>query len=158
MSLTTAPAEDATRKKKSTFHLSAINSLGLEAQRVRSAMLGLSLSAPARYFSLRALVIQHLVETSVTTMYENYWDILSDGIVRDKDGARQQISYTDESNKVIAFLPRLPEQQINAFALRIAEAVRQIAEECVETILPLKYQDLAVSTSKGILRSKGIDM
>ena len=49
------------------------------------------------------------------------------------------------------FVPNLPESEINTFALEVAEAVKDIAERCIEKIMPMEIKDLAVRRSKEIL-------
>ena len=49
------------------------------------------------------------------------------------------------------FAPQLPESEINTFALEVAEAVKDIAERCIDKIMPLEIKDLAVRRSKELL-------
>lgn len=134
-----------TRKgEMSNFRVNVANVLGLDQQRVRAQLLALALSKPSEYFSLRQQVIDAITVGTVEQTYAQYWTILTEGIPEIKlDGK--------------TFAPNLPEQQVNKFALKVANAVREIAEEAVESILPMKYNDLAVSSARGVLKAKGVD-
>ncbi len=62
--------------------------------------------------------------------------------------------YKDAGGTLLfTFRPDLPESEINTFALEVAEAVKDIAERCIDKIMPLEIKDLAVRRSKELLRS-----
>ena len=134
----------------SNFKVNVANVLGLQQQRTRSDLLSLALSQPSAYFALRQDVIEKITVGSVERIYDEYWNILTVGMAN-----KTQINFPGTSTP---FQPNLPEQQVNKFALKVANAVREIAEEAVESILPMKYNDLAVSSARGVLHAKGIDM
>ena len=125
---------------RSNFKVNVANVLGLNQQRVRAQLLALALSNPSQYFQLRQQVIDEITIGTVESTYEQYWTILTTGVTSIKLGTEQ-------------FAP-----QVNKFALKVANAVREIAEEAVESILPMKYNDLAISSSRGVLKSRGIDI
>ncbi len=58
-----------------------------------------------------------------------------------------------DGNNEFIFAPQLPESEINTFALEVAEAVKDIAERCIDKIMPLEIKDLAVRRSKELLPS-----
>ena len=130
---------------RSNFKVNVSNVLGLDQQRVRAQLLALALSNPSQYFQLRQQVIDAITIETVKNTYEQYWTILTTGVPNIELGGK-------------TFAPNLPEQQVNKFALKVANAVREIAEEAVESILPMKYNDLAISSSRGVLKSRGIDI
>ena len=74
---------------------------------------------------------------------------------KNKSGAVLKIAtvkYTNPAGaKEFNFVPNLPESEINTFALEVAEAVKDIAERCIEKIMPMEIKDLAVRRSKEIL-------
>ena len=53
--------------------------------------------------------------------------------------------------KELIFAPNLPESEINTFALEVSEAVKDIAERCIDKIIPLEMKDFAVRRSKDLL-------
>ena len=143
------------RRYDSPFYVNAKNALGLEQQATRSELLALALSKPANYFKLRADVVKRITEQSVSDIYNTYWDILKFGTYNE---GTEQLTYIDATGVSKNFHPNLPEAEINKFALKVAGAIKDIAEEAVDEILPLRYNDLAVHTSKGLLKAKGVDV
>ncbi len=109
--------------------------------------MALALSEPAVYFGLRDTVYTAIVENAVANAYELYWTILTEG----KVGAKQITYATKDSTTSKLFAPKLPESEVNTFALEVAEAVKDIAERAVERVMPMEYKDLAVRRSKEIL-------
>jgi hypothetical protein len=80
------------------------------------------------------------------------WSILTEGKFKDDGGTMKQIQYFTKENKTAKnFSPKLPESEVNTFALEVAEAVKDIAERAVERVMPMEYKDLAVRRSKEIL-------
>ena len=137
----------------SVFKVNPRNILGLDHQRFKIQLLSLALAEPAKYFKLRDEVYTAIVEESVKDAYELYWNILKDG-KKTATGAAISIAtekYTSAGGKVFNFVPALPESEINTFALEVAEAVKDIAERCIEKIMPMEIKDLAVRRSKEIL-------
>ena len=130
----------------SVFKVAPKNILGLEAQRFKSKLLALALSEPAVYFTLRDTVYTAIVEKNVEQSDILDWDILTDGKV-----GTNQISISTKNSGNLDFAPKLPESEVNTFALEVAEAVKDIAERAVERVMPLEFKDLAVRRSKEIL-------
>ena len=130
----------------SVFKVTPKNILGLEAQKFKSKLLALALSEPSTYFELRDEVYQKIVETNVQQAYNLSWSILTDGVV-----GGTQIKVRNKAGADFNFTPKLPESEVNTFALEVAEAVKDIAERAVERVMPLEYKDLAVRRSKEIL-------
>ena len=133
--------------ERSVFKVSAKNQLGLDFQKTRAKLLSLALSKPEKYFELREQVITAITETSVEQAYEAYWDLLTEG----KYGT-EQLSWPDGDD----FKPNLPESEVNRFALKVANAIKEIAEEAVDEILPMDVDELAKKRSKSILEAKNV--
>ena len=140
------------RKGPSVFKLDPANQLGLDFQKSRAKLMSLALTKPERYYALRAEVIEKLTEKQVTDIYEQYWNVLSEGKWGDSP---TQIFYYDEG-RTAKFIPGMPESKIGEFALRCANAIREIAEDSVEELLPANHLDLAQRKSKELLASKAI--
>ena len=136
----------------SVFRVEPRNILGLEHQRFKSKLLALALAEPASYFKLRDDVYTAIVEEAVGDAYNLYWNILKDGKKKETEAP---IKITTEKliggTREFIFVPNLPESEINTFALEVAEAVKDIAERCIEKIMPMEIKDLAVRRSKEIL-------
>jgi hypothetical protein len=138
----------------SVFRVEPRNILGLEHQKFKSKLLALALAEPASYFRLRDDVYTAIVEEAVGDAYNLYWNILKDGKKKETE-APIKIATEKYINPAGArefiFIPNLPESEINTFALEVAEAVKDIAERCIEKIMPMEIKDLAVRRSKEIL-------
>jgi hypothetical protein len=130
-------------RSKSVFKVTAGNQLGLEFQKTRAKLLSLALSKPEKYFELREQVITAITENSVEGAYNAYWELLTEGKFGD-----DQLYWPDSNNP---FQPNLPESEVNRFALKVANAIKEIAEEAVDEILPMDVDDLAKKRSKSIL-------
>ncbi len=133
--------------ERSVFKVSAKNQLGLEFQKTRAKLLSLALSKPEKYFELREEVITAITENSVEKAYEAYWDLLTEGKFGD-----DQLTWPDGT----AFQPNLPESEVNRFALKVANAIKEIAEEAVDEILPMDVDELAKKRSKSILEARNV--
>jgi len=132
---------------RSVFKVSAKNQLGLDFQKTRAKLLSLALSKPEKYFELREQVIEAITEKSVEGAYEAYWDLLTSGKFGD-----EQLQWPDGED----FQPNLPESEVNRFALKVANAIKEIAEEAVDKILPMDVDKLAKKKSKSILEAKNV--
>jgi hypothetical protein len=133
--------------ERSVFKVSAKNQLGLEFQKTRAKLLSLALSKPEKYFELREQVIEAITETSVEQAYNAYWELLTEGKYGD-----DQLTWPDGN----PFQPNLPESEVNRFALKVANAIKEIAEEAVDEILPMDVDELAKKRSKSILEAKNV--
>ena len=134
--------------ERSVFKVSAKNQLGLDFQKTRAKLLSLALSKPDKYFELREQVIEAITESSVESAYNAYWELLTDG----KYGGGEQLKWPDGDD----FKPNLPESEVNRFALKVANAIKEIAEEAVDEILPMDVDELAKKRSKSILEAKNV--
>ena len=132
----------------SIFKLNPANQLGLDYQKSRAKLMSLALTKPEKYYELRAQVIEKLTVEQVKNIYNQYWDILSEG----KIGATDRLTYDGTD----LFIPGMPESKIGEFALRCANAIREIAEDAVEELLPSNHLDLAQRKSKELLATKAI--
>ena len=135
--------------ERSVFKVSAKNQLGLDFQKTRAKLLSLALSKPEKYFELREDVIEAITETSVEQAYESYWDLLTEGKFTGGN-----LKWPDGND----FKPNLPESEVNRFALKVANAIKEIAEEAVDEILPMDVDELAKKRSKSILEAKNVNI
>ena len=124
----------------------------------------MALAEPHTYFRLRDAVYTAIVENAVRDACNLYWHILKSGRAGVKvndagaetdTGAQLKIATEKYVNgtgsKEFIFKPELPESEINTFALEVAEAVKDIAERCIDKLMPLEIKDLAVRRSKELL-------
>jgi hypothetical protein len=145
----------------SVFRVNPQNILGLDHSKFKSQLLAMALAEPHTYFRLRDDVYTKIVENAVRDAYNLYWNILKEGrtgVAADGTGGTPITIETEKyknsaGNNVFNFAPQLPESEINTFALEVAEAVKDIAERCIDKIMPLEIKDLAVRRSKELLPS-----
>jgi len=150
----------------SVFKVNPQNILGLNHSKFKSQLLAMALAEPHTYFRLRDQVYTAIVENAVRDAYNLYWYILKDGIAGVKindDGstavAGSQLRIATEKYKSpggaseFIFSPQLSEAEINTFALEVSEAVKDIAEKCIDRIMPLEIRDLSIKRSKQLLPS-----
>ena len=137
----------------SVFRVKPKNQLGLGFQKTRAKLLSLALSKPEHYFELREQVIEAITEKSVEEAYDAYWELLTDG----KFG-NDQLKWPDADDFQPEFQPKLPESEVNRFALKVANAIKEIAEEAVDEILPMDIDKLAKKRSKSILEAKNVKL
>jgi hypothetical protein len=131
----------------SNFKVNPKNILGLDARKTRSKLLALALSKPEQYYELRERVIEKMTENAVDELYNVYWGALTNGVVKE-----QQLQFPGGGN----FHPNLPESDVNKFALKCANAIYEISQEAVESILPLRFKDLAIESQEAILSERGV--
>ncbi len=81
-------------------------------------------------------------------------DLLTAGKYINNDGRPDQIKWEDGKE----FQPHLPESDVNRFALKVAGAIKEIAEEAVDEILPMDIDALAKRKSKSILEAKNVSI
>ena len=146
----------------SVFRVNPKNILGLEHSKFKSQLLAMALAEPHTYFRLRDLVYTAIVENAVKDAYNLYWGILKygkTGNVDERGAGGDQLTIVTEKYKDAGgaskfdFRPDLSESEINTFALEVAEAVKDIAERCIDKIMPLEIKDLAIRRSKELLPS-----
>ena len=137
----------------SVFKVKPINQLGLDFQKTRAKLLSMALSKPENYFDLRERVITAITESSVETAYDNYWNLLTEG--KYGAGGASRITWLAGGGGG-NFEPHLPESEVNRFALKVANAIKEIAEEAVDEILPMDIDELAKKRSKSILEAKNV--
>jgi len=129
----------------SVFKVNAANQLGLDRARSQNALFAVALSKPEEYFRLRANAFEAITVGPVENAYNTYWDLLTSG--RTPNGGSLQLNGAN-------FNPGVPDSVAGKFALKVAQAIKDIAEEAIEEILPMKFQDLAVNRSSKMLSSK----
>ena len=126
-------------------------------KKTRAKLLSVALSKPEKYYDLRARVIAAITEQSVERAYLEYWDLLTEGKYKYDRGGYAQITWSDGGGGG-SFQPHLPESDVNRFALKVAGAIKEIAEEAVDEILPMDIDTLAKRKSKSILEAKNVSI
>ena len=139
--------------ESSKFYIDIANELGLGYKKNRAVLLGTALGKPANYYALRAHLVDVLTEKQVTQAYKMYWDILKLGHLPSTGKPHE---YKDGNDATVKLIPDLPEHLINKFASRVAATIEEMAEECVNMIMPEDFLKLAHEKQKDILSAKGL--
>jgi hypothetical protein len=137
----------------SKFYIDIANELGLGYKKNRAVLLGTALGKPANYYNLRAHLVDVLTEKQVKDAYKMYWDILKLGHLPNQTKPHSFKNGNDGDSNLV---PDLPEHLINKFASRVAATIEEMAEECVNLIMPEDFLKLAHEKQKDILSAKGL--
>jgi hypothetical protein len=120
------------------FELDPADYLGIEHEAFKADMLQLALSKPSEYFQLRKDVLAAVKKKAVEDQYKVYYKLLTTG---EKPGGGH--IFGSGNAKATLFVPKMPKQKVNEFALKAAKTIDAIAEEAVEMLLPSDYRKIA---------------
>ena len=150
--LTTDPFGD-NKIRESKFFIDINNELGLEYQKVRGRLLQLSLTNYPAYSQLREQVLEGITREQTKQAYLTYWRILKNGVY--KDGAGNAVPL-EAPAPVGRFTPSLPDHIINSFSQKAAKTILQIAQECIDEIMPENFLELSQNKQKDLLVAQGM--
>ena len=124
------------------FKIDPTDYLGIGHEKFKTDMLELAISKPDKYFKLRKLVLEGVKTQAVKKQYGVYYYLLTLGKKATDTGARGDRYLVDDEdyNK---FVPNVPKQKVNEFALKAAKTIDAISEEAVEMILPMNYKKIS---------------
>ena len=144
------------------FKIDPSNYAGIDHEAYRSDMLQLALSQPTVYTQLRKDVLQTVKKEAVNTQYAIYYNLLTKGKKPDQTSI---LSATASSGLGTGanplFVPHVPNQIVNEFALKASKTIDRIAEEAIEMILPSDWKQIAdnrtFSKTKATLGFEGFE-
>ena len=122
------------------------NFLGIEHSEYKNEILALALSRPSEYYQLRKAVVKNMKTGFVTQAYDSFYNLLSTG---SKTGASDASMAVNGGAAKDLFIPKLPKQEINQFALRAAKTLNAMVEEAIELVLPANHLDIAHKIERG---------
>jgi hypothetical protein len=133
------------------FKLNPSDYLGIDNESFKTNMLQLALTKPTQYFELRKAVLENVKRAAVKQQYAIYYWLLTAGTFAMPDGTDSEQSIVDvpeEHGNVLdtttaLFVPNIPKQKVNEFALKAAKTIDAIAEEAIEMILPMDYKKIS---------------
>jgi hypothetical protein len=133
------------------FKIDPANYAGIDHESYRSDMLQLALAKPTEYTKLRKIVLNIVKKEAVNSQYGIYYYLLTAGAKTNGkvQGASILADNTaDLDGETIAmFVPKVPSQIVNEFALKAAKTNDKIAEEAIEMILPADWKQIADNRS-----------
>ena len=113
------------------FKVNTSNFLGFEYNRYINDLQALAMSKPSEYYELRSAVLEALKEKVVKEVYDSYYDLLTEGKIKDSKAIMGNRN------------PAYPCQKASEFALGAASTVNKILDDCLEIILPESHMDVA---------------
>ena len=125
------------------YKVNPSNFLGIEHSAYKNEILALALSEPSKYYQLRKIVVSSMKTGFVTQAYDSFYNLLSEGKSPDNNSAANGAASAD------LFVPNLPKQEINQFALRAAKTLDAMVEEAIELVLPANHLTIAHKIDRG---------
>ena len=111
---------------------------GIEHEKFRTKLLNLAITKPTEYNDLRMNVLEAVKEAAVNSQYNIYYYLLTKGC--QEDGAT---SIIEGKPNATLFVPRVPANVVNEFAMKASATIDKIAEEAIEMIMPDDWKDVA---------------
>ena len=111
---------------------------GIEHEKFRTRLLNLAITKPTEYNNLRMQVLEKVKEKAVNSQYNIYYYLLTAG--RNEANDRSIIEGEDNAD---LFVPRVPANVVNEFAMKASATIDKIAEEAIEMIMPDDWKDVA---------------
>ena len=158
---------------RASFRINPANALGIDADATRSKLVAIALSKPESYYKLRDTAINAITRNLAVEIYDMYFDILTDGVIPNKDQESEnkelgyksitetsfQLIYPDVAGTPYAgqpFRPNLPEKSVNIICARISDQIKSIARNIIEEILPINHLEMSQKKQTDIMKAKGI--
>jgi hypothetical protein len=144
-----------------TREIKVLNELGLEQRAQQNKLLALALAKPEYYYELREEVEARVLHAITQNVYTLFKDLLTDGKAPPIGGVGEstQIEYKGiNGTQDQRFKPAVPESDVIAFCLDIADMIESKCEEAIEVILPRDKNQLAMNKQRSILKARtGLD-
>jgi len=137
------------------FKINPADYLGSDYEAFKTDMLELAISKPSEYFRLRKVILKRIKTQAVQDQYNIYYKLLTEGksYTQIGDGSGSGFSLPKDANLAAgvgltaeiekAFVPSMPKQLVNEFALKAAKTIEAITDEAVEMLLPMNYRKIA---------------
>jgi len=131
-------------EKDFNFKVNPSDFRGIEHEKFRTRLLNLAITEPTKYNQLRMDVLEKVKEAAVNSQYNIYYYLLTTGMNEKNDGHILENTPSEKSNSLAAmFVPRVPANVVNEFAMKASATIDKIAEEAIEMIMPDDWKDVA---------------
>ncbi len=127
------------------FKINPADYAGIDHESYRSDILQLAHSQPTKYTKLRKEVLNIVKKEAVNSQYAIYYYLLTAGQEAGSGDGGDSIlkdSKLEAATKAM-FVPHVPSQIVNEFALKASKTIDKIAEEAIEMILPADWKQIA---------------
>ena len=125
-------------EKDFNFKVNPSDFRGIEHEKFRTKLLNLAITKPTEYNDLRMNVLEAVKQKAVNSQYDIYYYLLTKGCK--EDGAT---SIIEGKTNADLFVPRVPANVVNEFAMKASATIDKIAEEAIEMIMPDDWKDVA---------------
>lgn len=127
------------------FNINPADYLGIDHEAYKTEMLQLALTNPADYFELRKTALDRIKRLAVQQQYGVYYWLLTEGTLVGQNNTNSAVSVVNgiRNNLDRLFVPKVPRQKVNEFALKAAKTIDAIAEEAIELLLPMNFKKIA---------------
>ena len=114
---------------------------GVEHEKFLTRLLNLAITEPTKYNQLRMDVLEVIKQKAVDSQYDIYYYLLTKGC--QEDGVKSILEGKPSSSLSTLFVPRVPANVVNEFAMKASATIDKIAEEAIEMIMPDDWKDVA---------------
>ena len=125
-------------EKDFNFKVNPSDFRGIEHEKFRTKLLNLAITKPTEYNDLRMNVLEAVKQKAVNAQYNIYYYLLTAGRNEENDG-----SIIEGKPNADLFVPRVPANVVNEFAMKASATIDKIAEEAIEMIMPDDWKDVA---------------
>ena len=119
------------------FKINTDDILGFNYESYCADMRGLAMAKPEKYQAIRKIVMEQVQRDAVRNIYITFFNVLTNG--EDKDNAH--IPGFDING--VRCKPGYPSNKVSDFAQEAAEHMTRFCNQCVDIILPEKYDQLS---------------
>ena len=120
------------------FRVNPSDFRGIEHEKFRTKLLNLAITKPTEYNDLRMNVLEAVKQKAVNSQYDIYYYLLTAGRNEKNDA-----SIIEGKDNADLFVPRVPANVVNEFAMKASATIDKIAEEAIEMIMPDDWKDVA---------------
>ena len=128
-------------EKDFNFKVNPSDFRGIEHEKFRTKLLNLAITEPTKYNQLRMDVLEQVKEAAVNSQYNIYYYLLTTGMNEKND--LHVLVETPSADLTKLFVPRVPANVVNEFAMKASATIDKIAEDAIEMIMPDDWKDVA---------------
>ena len=134
------------------FRVNVKDFLGIENTKYREKMMQIALTKPADFYELREKVRAQVIEKAIGEFYDTLYYVMTTGKL--SNGGQ---SAAKDAAKAADFVPNIPKQKVNDFALSAVKTLESIVEDAIDMMLPPDFLDIAKSRTISKSSANNID-
>ena len=117
------------------FQVDTSDYLGFQYEEYLNELMAIAMSSPKLYYSMRADTLKELKQVVVKTVYDTYYELLTQGTVNRK------APLVDAGGNPL--VPHYPQQKASQFALSASKTINEILNSALDIILPANHLEVA---------------